>query len=65
MICKPKSSGGLGIIDFRKQNEGLLMKHLHKFFNKEDIPWVHLVWRYYPQGYLKLLSFVASSSGEM
>jgi hypothetical protein len=50
MICKPKSSGGLGIIDFRKQNEGLLMKHLHKFFNKEDIPWVHLVWRYYTQG---------------
>jgi hypothetical protein len=24
------------------------MKHLHKFFNKEDIPWVYMVWRYYP-----------------
>ena len=31
MICKPKSSGGLGILDFEKQNQGLLMKHLHKF----------------------------------
>jgi hypothetical protein len=50
MICKPKSSGGLGILDFRKQNEGLLLKHLHKFFNKENIPWVNLVWRYFPDG---------------
>lgn len=38
MICKPKKNGGLGILDFKKQNEGLLLKHLHKFFNKEDIP---------------------------
>jgi hypothetical protein len=38
MIYKPKSSGGLGILDFRKQNVGLLLKHLHKFFNKENIP---------------------------
>jgi hypothetical protein len=50
MIYKPKSSGGLGILDFRKQNEGLLLKHLHKFFNKENIPWVNLVWRYFPDG---------------
>ena len=47
MICKPKSSGGLGILDFKKQNQGLLMKQLHKFYNKEDLPWVNLVWRYY------------------
>lgn len=26
------------------------MKHLHKFFNKEDVPWVKLVWNYYPDG---------------
>ena len=50
MICKPKKSGGLGIVDFQKQNQGLLLKHLHKNFNKEDIPWVQLVWRYYPEG---------------
>jgi hypothetical protein len=47
MICKPKDKGGLGILDFRRQNEGLLMKHLHKFYNKEAIPWVQLVWKYY------------------
>ena len=36
-------------MDFRKQNEGLLMKQLHKFYN-EGIPWVDLVWQYYPDG---------------
>jgi hypothetical protein len=30
-------------LDFKKQNEALLIKHLHKFFNKEDILWVSLV----------------------
>jgi hypothetical protein len=34
MICKPREKGGLGILDFKKQNEALLMKHLHKFYNK-------------------------------
>jgi hypothetical protein len=47
MVCKPKDKWGLGIMDFRKQNEGLLMKHLHKFYNKHDTPWVQLVWQYY------------------
>lgn len=29
------------------------MKHLHKFFNREDITWVHLVWeKYYSNGSL-------------
>jgi hypothetical protein len=23
------------------------MKHLHKFYNKHDTPWVQLVWQYY------------------
>ena len=26
------------------------MKHLHKFYNKENIPWVQLVWNYYTDG---------------
>lgn len=44
----PKDKGGLGIINLRLQNDALLMKHLSKFYNKADIPWVHLVWsRYY------------------
>jgi hypothetical protein len=50
MICKPKDKGGLGIMDFQKQNEALLIKHLHNFFNKKDISWVKLVWNYYPNG---------------
>jgi hypothetical protein len=38
MICKPKDKGGLGIMDFRKQNEGLLMKHLHNFITRKIFP---------------------------
>uniref|UniRef100_A0A0A9U841 Uncharacterized protein n=1 Tax=Arundo donax TaxID=35708 RepID=A0A0A9U841_ARUDO len=26
------------------QNEALLLKHLHKFYNKHDIPWINLIW---------------------
>jgi hypothetical protein len=47
MICKPKRNGGLGILDFKLQNEALLLKQLHKFFNRVDLPWVKLVWNYY------------------
>jgi hypothetical protein len=47
MICKPKKRGGVGIMDFKKQNEAPLIKDLHKFDNKENIPWVNLVWQYY------------------
>jgi hypothetical protein len=35
---RPKKKGGLGIIRLRSQNEALLIKHLNKFYNKEDIP---------------------------
>jgi hypothetical protein len=44
VVIIPKKNGGMGIIDLQKKNEALLMKNLHKFFNKLDIPWVHLVW---------------------
>jgi hypothetical protein len=40
MVCRSKEEGGLGVINIRTQNETLLLKHLHKFFNKEDLPWV-------------------------
>ena len=53
MVCLPKMEGGLGIINLKTHNEGLLMKFLHKFFDKMDIPWVHLVWNnYYANGQL-------------
>jgi hypothetical protein len=51
MICKPKAKGGLGIIDFQKKNDALLMKFLHKFYNKKmDVPWVKLIWETYYEG---------------
>lgn len=37
------------MINLRLQNDALLMKHLHKFYNKMDVPWVQLIWeKYYP-----------------
>jgi hypothetical protein len=47
MVCLPKEEGGLGVLDITKQNESLLLKHLHKFYNKVPIPWVQLVWEKY------------------
>ena len=44
LVCLPKDKGGLGVIDLTSQNKGLLMKQLHKFFNKSSIPWVQLIW---------------------
>jgi hypothetical protein len=49
MLCKPKSKGGVGIVNFEKHNEALLLKFLDKFYNKADIPWVKLIWRTYYQ----------------
>jgi hypothetical protein len=48
----PKS-GRLGVINPGTHNNALLLKNLHKFFNKEDIPWVQLIWeKYYSNGKL-------------
>ena len=61
MVCKPKNHGGLGVINLELQNMALLLKQLHKFFSKEDIPWVKLVWSLYsdepPQSQSKRGSF--------
>ena len=46
-ILKPKTKGGLSIINLRLQNDALLLKHLHKFYSKEDVPWVGLIWNKY------------------
>lgn len=49
----PKSEGGLGVIQLEAHNEALLLKNLHKFYNKADTPWVHLIWeKYYTNGRL-------------
>jgi hypothetical protein len=47
LVCRPKNKGGLGILNLQLQNQALLMKHLNKFYNKEDVPWVSLVWNTY------------------
>lgn len=47
MVTKPKLKGGLGVINLWLQNEVLLMKNLHKFFNTHDLPWVNLIWTKY------------------
>jgi hypothetical protein len=44
-VTRPKNQGGLGILDLRAQNTTLLLKDLHKFYNKADIPWVQLAWQ--------------------
>mgnify|MGYP000863857686 FL=1 len=47
LVCRPKLKGGLGILNLGLQNEALLMKFLNKFYNKVDVPWVHLIWDSY------------------
>lgn len=38
LVCRPKQKEGLGIIDLKVQNNALLLKFLHKFIHKADIP---------------------------
>jgi hypothetical protein len=47
MLTEPKDKGGVGLVNFTKKNEALLMKYLDKFYNKADIPWVSLLWDSY------------------
>ena len=47
MICHPKKSEGLGIINLQTQSDALMLKYLHKFYNHHDIPWVELIWTTY------------------
>ena len=46
-VCRPKNKGGMGVLNLKLQNKGLLLKYLHKFYNKVDTPWVSLIWRTY------------------
>jgi hypothetical protein len=45
MMCKPKDQGGLEILNLRLQNQAVLMKNMHTFYNHSDIPWVNHVWQ--------------------
>jgi hypothetical protein len=42
-VTTPKDKGGMCLKTLRTMNEALHIKHLHKFYNKEDIPWVQLI----------------------
>jgi hypothetical protein len=42
-VCMPKEKGGLGVINLRVQNTALLLKHMIKFYNGADLPWVKLI----------------------
>lgn len=53
MVCLLKQEGGLGVLNLTTHNESLLLKFIHKFFTRADIPWVYLVWEnYYSNGKL-------------
>ena len=43
LVCVPKTEGGMGVLNLSVQNESLLLKHLHKFYTKAQVPWVQLV----------------------
>ena len=50
-VSLPKAKGGLGVLNLRLQNDSLLLKQLHKFYSKKDVPWVKLIWsKYYANG---------------
>jgi hypothetical protein len=40
VVCTPKEEGGLGALNLQTHNEALILKHLHKFFNRINLPWV-------------------------
>jgi hypothetical protein len=66
IVCQPKDKGGLGLMDLKVQNQGLLLKYMHKFFNKQDIPWVILVWdNYYQNGAPLQRDLADHTGGEM
>jgi hypothetical protein len=48
MVCIQRRKGGLGVIDLKSHDEALMMKNLHKFFNRVSIIWEKL----YPNGRL-------------
>ncbi|PWZ57640.1 hypothetical protein Zm00014a_012819 [Zea mays] len=47
LVTRPKSEGDLGVLKISVHNETLLMKNLHKFFNRHNIPRVQLLWNHY------------------
>lgn len=42
-VARPKAQGGLGVVDLTLHNKCMLMKHMYKFMNCQDLPWVQLI----------------------
>jgi hypothetical protein len=47
LATRSKENGGMGIISLATQNDALLLKNLHKFYNRMDLPWVQFIWDNY------------------
>jgi hypothetical protein len=50
VVCRPKRAGGLGVTNLEIHNKALLLKELHKFYDKDNIPWVSLIRSLYGPG---------------
>jgi hypothetical protein len=47
-LLNKKSVEALGrVIRLETQNDALLLKFFHKFFNSHDLPWVNIIWNSY------------------
>jgi len=52
--------GGLGVINLSLQNDALLIKQLDKFYRKENIQWIKLIWQKY---YVDIVPHLAREKG--
>ena len=60
LVRRPKNKGGLGVINLSIQNDALLLKQLDKFYRKENIQWVNLIWQKY---YIDVVPHLAKEKG--
>jgi hypothetical protein len=42
-----KTARRLGVLNLDLQKKTLLLKNVHKLFNRDDTPWVNLIWNSY------------------
>jgi hypothetical protein len=47
LLCHPKDQEGQRVIDLIVQNNCLLIKYHHKFYNRANFTWVNLIWEVY------------------
>jgi hypothetical protein len=43
LFYRPKDQDELDVVNFSSQNNCLLMKHLHRFYNRASLPWIKLI----------------------